>query len=355
MKKLVLMVTSLFMAFATTACSAGDSSTGTESASEEAATSSYRIAMVSDTVGTDQFIVQAKEELEALAQEYGFECTNVECTDTAAWEEKSRQLCDSGYDLIVGVGWTAASPLASLADEYPSTDFAVIDTIADNDRIMSINFNTVDGSYVMGALVATAFPEETLFGYIGNYEQQSNFEYQYGFRMGVLSVNPDAEFLVNYANTYSDTSAVYNLAVQQAAAGCTFIMGSVANSANAGLYQYALEVAENGGSPIYTSGLSVDQTTEENPYIITGLTKNTGVAMKTIVDDFMEDGEVTGGATTLGVTEDAFCVVGVNMDANYRNTDIITDEVLEAGKKAAQDIADGTVELTVPNMEDFEQ
>ncbi|MBR0385980.1 MAG: BMP family ABC transporter substrate-binding protein [Erysipelotrichaceae bacterium] len=307
-----------------------------------------KIAMVSDTVGTDQFILQAKNQLEAMAAEYGFTATIIECANTDDWAQKSRNACEQGYNLVVGVGWTGAQPLSELADEFPDVEFGIIDTIASNERIMSINFNTTDGCYVLGVMAATAFPEDTKFGYIGNFQQQSNFEYKYGFMEGVKSVKPDAVFVTAYADTYGDTSAVYNKAVEVTAAlgdEGHFIMGSVANAANAGIYQYALERAAEGKSLIYTSGLSVDSTTSENPYIIGGLTKNTAIPMKTIVEDFLEDGKVTGGKTTLGVVEDAFCVVGVNFDANYRNTEIITDEVLAAGKQAAEDLRSGKVVL----------
>lgn len=317
-----------------------------------------KIAMVSDTVGTDQFILQAKNQLEAMAKQYGFTATVIECANTDDWEQKSRNACEQGYNLLVGVGWTGAAALSTLADEFPDVEFGIIDTVAANDRIMSINFNTTDGCYVLGAMVATAFPNDTKFGYIGNFQQQSNFEYKYGFMEGVKSVNPSATFVSAYADTYSDTSATYNKAVEVAAAlgeEGHFIMGSVANSANAGIYQYALDRAAEGKAPIYTSGLSVDQTTSDNPYIIGGLTKNTAIPMKTIVDDFLEDGKVTGGKTTLGVVEDAFCVVGVNFDANYRNTEVITDDVIAAGKKASDDLKSGAVTLPYVMEDDYKE
>ncbi len=319
--------------------------------------SDLKVAMVSSTVGTDEFILQAYRQVESMAEEYGFTFTSIECATTDDWEQKSRNACENGYNLIVGVGWNAGSPFAALAEEYQDVAFGVIDTAVDSDKVMSIKFNTTDGAYVMGVMVATAFPNDKKFGYVGNFQNQSNFEYKYGFMEGVKSVIPDATFPTIYTDSYSDTSAAYNKAVEIAAQlgdEGHFIMGSVANSANAGIYSYCLERANQGLSPIYTSGLSVDQTTEENPYIVTGLTKNTALAMQKIVEDFLEDGKVTGGTITLGVTDDAFCVVGVNFDANYRNTDIITDEVINAGKQAAQDLKDGKVTLPYVMEDDYQ-
>lgn len=354
MKKIIQLALCLLMVFSIAACS--NKSEG-EQGGKENPYADLKIAMVSDTVGTDQFILQAKNKLEEMAKEYGFTATIIECANTDDWEQKSRNACEQGYNLLVAVGWTGAQAMSTLANEFPDIQFGIIDTIAENDRVMSINFNTTDGCYVMGVMVATAFKNDKKFGYIGNFQQQSNFEYKYGFMEGVKSVIPDAQFVSAYADTYGDTSATYNKAVEVAAAlgdEGHFIMGSVANSANAGIYTYALERAA-AGNPIYTSGLSVDQTTADNPYIITGLTKNTAIPMETIVKDFLEDGKVTGGKTTLGVIENAFCVVGVTFDANYRNTDIITDEAIAAGKQAAADLASGKIVLPYVMEADYKE
>ena len=128
-------------------------------------------------------------------------------------------------------------------------------------------------------------------------------------------------------------------------------MGSVANSANQGIYTAALELAQKG-TPIYTSGLSVDQTTADNPYIIGGLTKNTGVCTTAIIEEFLA-GNFTGGSEILGFADNAFCVVGVSFDANYRNEEIVTDAVLEAGQKAGEALRNGTIKLEVPLEADY--
>lgn len=248
---------------------------------------------------------------------------------------------------MIGIGWKAAGVFEELVGEFPDTKFAVIDTVSANEEIKSVSFDTADGAYIMGVLVGNAFIDETTFGYIGNYQNQANYEYRYGYEQGLLSVIPDATVIANYADTYSDTSSVYSLAKQQAAAGATFIMGSVSSSANEGLYQAALDLAEEG-KPIYTSGLSVDQTRSDNPYIVAGLTKDTGTAIKDILDEYLA-GEFQGGSQILGFVDDAFCVVHINTgDVNYVNEDIITADVLAAAEAIADEMRAGNIVLEVP-------
>lgn len=347
MKKIVtsllLVMTTLLFAGCSSSSDKGQS--GNESANGDY--SKLKIALISDTIGTEQFILQAYNSLKDAADKYGFNWTSIECTDTAAWEENTRAASNEGYDLIIGVGWQAADPFSEAADEFPNTKYAVIDTVASNEKVASFGFDEAQGAYVEGVMIGTAFPNESLYGYIASFQNQATYKYRYGFSEGVKSVKPDAKFMYNYTNSYNDTNLGYEYALQQKAAGANFIFGGVSASANSGIYQAALELAKKG-TPIYTTGLSIDQTTEENPYIIGGLLKNTGAVVNNIIDKFLA-GELEGGSQVLGLKEGAFGVVGVTTEnMNYRNTEIITDEVIEAGKKAVDKIISGELVIEVP-------
>lgn len=351
MKRILALVTAAFVACSMVACggdAGGSDNTSTSTGDSTTTSTSYKIALVTDTLGSEEFLLQAYNKFIELSDNgNAYTATSVECADDSAWAEKSRSAAVQGYDLIIGVGWKSAGVFEELVGEFPDTKFAVIDTVSANESIKSIAYDTAHGAYILGVMVGHAFPEESVFGYIGNFQNQSNFEYRYGYIEGLKSVIPDAEIIVNFADTFSDTTPVYSLAKQQAAAGATFIMGSVASSANEGLYQAALDLAADG-SNIYTSGLSVDQTRDSNPYIIGGLTKNTGTAAAEIINEFLA-GNFTGGPQIVGFKDDAFCVVHINTgDVNYVNSDIITAEVLEAVNAVAEDIKSGNLVLDVP-------
>lgn len=345
MRKITISLVLLMSAFVLAGCGSSNKAEGNNSSNGDY--SKLRVALISDTIGTEQFILQAYNAVKDAADKYGFEWTSIECTDTAAWEENTRAASNEGYDLIIGIGWQAADPFSEAADEFENTKYAVIDTTASNDKVTSIGFKEAEGSYVLGAMIAKAFPNESLYGYVSSFQTQATYKYRYGFEEGVKSLNPNAKFMYNFTNSYSDTSLAYEYAVQQKAAGANFIFGGVSASGNSGIYQAALEL-EKKGTPIYTTGLSIDQTTEDNKYIIGGLIKDTAVCVNTIIDEFL-NGELQGGAQLLGIKEGAFGVVGITTETmNYRNTEILTDEVIEAGKAAAEDIKSGKVVIEVP-------
>lgn len=351
MKKFMKKVAfGLLFVMSTLALAGCSNSKGNDSADKGESTGDYsklRVALISDTIGTEQFILQAYNAVKDAADEYGFKWTSIECTDTAAWEENTRAASNEGYDLIIGIGWQAADPFSEAADAFPETKYAVIDTTASNDKVTSIGFNEAEGCYVLGAMIGTAFPNEKVYGHISSFQSQATYKYRYGFEEGVKSVNPDAKFMYNFTNSYNDTNLAYEYALQQKAAGANFIFGGVNASSNNGIYQAALEL-EKKGTPIYTSGLSIDQTTPENKNIVGGVLKNTAACVNTILDEFLA-GELKGGAQILGLKEGAFGVVGITTETmNFRNEEIITDEVMAAGKAAADKIIAGEIVIEVP-------
>ena len=99
------IITSLLLIM-TTLLFAGCSNSGNkESAGSKGDNGDYsnlNIALISDTIGTEKFILQAYEALEEASKTYGFKMTSIECTDTAAWEENTLAASNEGYDLIIG-------------------------------------------------------------------------------------------------------------------------------------------------------------------------------------------------------------------------------------------------------------
>lgn len=337
------MLTMALTVGALTGCGGGKD--GNDSA--DAGEGSFKMAMVSSELGTEEFNLRAYEAMEEASEKYGFDCIVIECTDTTAWEENIMAVSQEGYDLVVGVGWNSSEPIAKAADQFPEVTYAVIDTVCENDKVTSITFREEEGAYVEGVMLAAAFPEDPVYGYVCSYQTQATYKYRYGYEQGIKSVNPDAKMIYNYVNSYNDTSMVYEYAMQQQAAGCNVVIGGISSAANNGIYQACLDLAEKG-TPIYTTGLSVDQTTEDNPYILGGLLKNTGVCMTSIIENYIE-GTLEPGEQAGGLKEGMFGVVFATTDGgNYRNEEIFTDEVIQAGKDAADKIISGEITITVP-------
>ena len=202
-----------------------------------------KVAVICDPVGTNMFLTQAVDMAKDLQETYGYTLSLMECSDTDEWQSNYRAAVAEGYDLIIGVGWQSGELANEMATEYPDASaYAVIDTDAGNENVMSISYNEEQAAYLMGVMAGLAFPESELYGYIGCFEGGGSFKYRWGFCEGVRSVNPDAQFIFNYTNSYTDTALPYEYAKQQAAAGATYIFGGAA-AGNEGIFQAALELA----------------------------------------------------------------------------------------------------------------
>lgn len=308
------------------------------------------IAVICDTVGTNLFLTQVVDKVEELQAQYGYEYSVMECADVDEWKTNYAAATHEGYDLIVGVGWQAAEFAAeNAAAEGPK--FAVIDTDAGSDYVASFSYNEEQAAFVMGLMAGKAFPEEELYGYIGCFEGPGSWKYRWGFMEGVKVSNPDAKFTFNWTNSYSDPTNAHEFAIQQQAMGATYIFGGAA-ACNNGIFQAALELAEEG-KYIYSIGQDADETREDNPYILSSQLKNTGVTFGIIVDKFY-NGTLEGGLTELKLSDDAIGGTWITSDGAYRNTDILTDEVVDFCKSYVQDIIDGTVVLELPAEETYE-
>lgn len=305
-----------------------------------------KIAIVCDTVGTNLFLTQVVDKAEELQATYGYELSVMECSDTDEWQTNYRAAVAEGYDLIIGVGWQAAEYANELATEYPdAAKYAVIDTDAGSDNVMSMSYNEQEAAYLMGVMAGYAFPDEEVYGYIGCFDGTGSFKYRWGFAEGVKSVNPDAKFVFNFTNSYSDTSIAYEYAKQQQAAGCTYIFGGAA-AANEGIFQAALELAE-AGTPIYSIAQDADATTPDNPYIISAQLKNTGVTCGVIIDAFYSD-TMTMGLTVQAMKDGAIGATHITNEGNYLNSEILTDEVIASCQAVVDKIVSGELVLELP-------
>ena len=310
-----------------------------------------KVAVICDPVGTNMFLTQAVDMAKELQETYGYTLSLMECSDTDEWQSNYRAAVAEGYDLIIGVGWQSGELANEMATEYPDAcSYAVIDTDAGNENVMSISYNEEQAAYLMGVMAGLAFPEEELYGYVGCFDGAGSFKYRWGFAEGVKSVNPDAKFIFNFTNSYSDTSIAYEYAKQQAAAGATYIFGGAA-AGNEGIFQAALELAE-AGTPIYSIAQDADATTPDNPYIISAQLKNTGVSMQQVIDAYFNDAWITGSVVS-NLVDGGIGATHVTNDGIYLNADILTEDVIAGCKAVVDQIVSGELVLEMPSIDDY--
>ncbi|QVK20715.1 BMP family ABC transporter substrate-binding protein [Mycoplasmatota bacterium] len=339
MKKILSIVSLMILALTLVACG---------NTSED---SVKRIAFITDPVGTNPFLTQATEKLEEIYKtgKYPMEYSIMESQDSGAWKDNVRAAVEEGYDLIIGIGWQSDDPMSQIAAQYPDkSQYVCIDVVCQNENIKSYTFKAEEGAFLIGAMAALVSdklgaPDGPLGGVHVN-PGQGSFPWRYGYMEGARTINPNLtmdDFIFNFTKSYTDAALAKELALSQYAQGAKFINAASA-VADFGTFEAALEKG------FYTSGQDADRTSPDNPYILSTQVKYTGVVTEMIVDEFFETG-IKPEAVELGIAEGVIGAIYVTDDGtNPRNTDILTDEIVDALRELADKIKNGEITVKTP-------
>ncbi|GLY13068.1 BMP family ABC transporter substrate-binding protein [Kineosporia sp. NBRC 101677] len=198
--------------FALAACGDSDSDTDTDAGGGGGATSDVKVGLAYDVGGRgDQsFNDSAATGLDKAKDEFGVEVKELEATNgetDAAREERLRLLADGGFNPVIGVGFAYATSMAKVAEEFPDTQFAIIDdeTLKDVPNVTSLVFAEEQGSYLVGAIAAEASKKGNV-GFVGGVNTPLLQKFEAGFKQGAAAVNKDIEVQVKYLSQPPDFS-----------------------------------------------------------------------------------------------------------------------------------------------------
>ena len=147
----------------------------------------------------------AKQAADALGVELKEVTAKLDDTDDDR-AERLRLLASAGYDAIIGVGFTYAGPMQTVAAEFPNTRFAIVDdATVSAPNVVDILFAEHEGSFLVGA-AAGLKTTTTKVGFIGAVQIPLIQKFEAGFTAGVRYVNPTAVVEVTYLSQPPDYS-----------------------------------------------------------------------------------------------------------------------------------------------------
>jgi len=121
-------------------------------------------------------------------------------------------------------------------------------------------------------------------------------KFEYGFKAGVKSVNPDAEVIVNYADSFEDSAKGKEIALVQHQAGADVIFHA-AGGVGAGL----IEAAKEEG--FWAIGVDQDQSHLAPEAVLCSMLKRVDVGVYTVAQSVI-DGTFAGGTTVFDAAND---------------------------------------------------
>jgi len=322
-----------------------------------AAEAPLKVGMVFDIggKGDKSFNDSAYRGIEWAAAEFGIEHIELEPGADADREVNLRNLAMMGYDFIIGVGFLFTDAIATVADEFPDTKFAVVDGfVFDKPNVVSLRFKENDGSFLVGMIAGLKTKEDgkDAVGFVGGMAIELIKKFEAGYIAGVHYVYPECKIFSAYAGdtpiAFADPVKGKELALSQYDNGA-WVIFHASGLTGAGVYEAAKERKR------YVIGVDSNQNymgyieaTGEN-FGLTSMLKQVDVSVYLAIKSVVE-GTFKGGAEEFGLDRRIKIgdkvYYGVYYALDEYNEKLITPKILVRIEEAKAKIIKG--EIVVP-------
>lgn len=304
------------------------------------AESDFSVALITSEggLGDRSFNDSGNAGLKKAEEEFGISTRVVEPADVSEGETYLRQLADAGMDLVITMDLGHKDALETVAPDYPDTQFAIVNTIAEGDNISSIMFKEHEAAFLAGVLAAYMTEdadfeqanEDAVVSFIGGIDSPGINIFLTGFEAGIHHVNANIEVISGYSNAFDDPAAGKELALSQISNGSDIIF-QAAGATGEGVFE-AIE-QEN----IFAIGVDSDQDGIVPGNILTSVMKRVDNSLFQLIEHALDTGEYDA-VYELGLAED-----GVQLSPMEHTSDIIKPEYLEAVEEAKEQIINGDI------------
>jgi basic membrane protein A len=289
--------------------------------------------------GDQSFNDSAYKGMEKAIDEVGATCTEAKAApkenDTIR-AERLRTLAEGGFNPIVAIGFIYSPAAATVAAEYPDTNFAVIDGYSSTipktplKNLSDLVFAEEQGSYLVGVAAALKSKAKHV-GFVGGTHGDLIKKFEAGYTAGVKSVDPSIKINVQYLTEDPDDGQAgfenpdggKNAATAMYEDGADIVYHAAGKS---GLGVF--DAVETAGEGKWAIGVDSDQylTVDEaqKPHILTSMLKR----IDTAVFDYVKanaDEDVTPGFKAYDLKIDG---VGYSKSGGF--VDDVSDKIDEA-------------------------
>ena len=210
-----------------------------------------------------------------------------------------------GYNLTIGVGFTEADAIDTVATNFPNSKFAIVDVDQTQEKhkpanLLGLLFKEQETGYLVGYLAGLEEkrrPGKDVIGSVGGQKQPPVDRFIAGYQAGAKAADPGITTLNAYSEDFSDQAKCKQIALNQIEQGAGVVF-QVAGGCGLG----ALDAAKEKG--VWGIGVDADQSFL-GPYILTSAVKRVDTAVldaiKLVVDGKFKGGNVVFGLKDKGV------------------------------------------------------
>ena len=269
---------------------------------------------------------------ERWRQESGRAFLEFEIANETQREQAQRRMAERGANPIVGVGFSQRSSIDKVSQQFPNTNFVIIDSVVNRPNVESIVFKEHEGSFLVGVMAAMASKTGKV-GFVGGMDIPLIRRFQCGFEQGAKFQNPQAEVSANMTGTtpaaWNDPTRGGELAKAQFARGVDVVFAA-AGGTGVGVYQAA---KDNGRLAI---GVDSNQNHLHPGTMLTSMVKRVDQA---VYNSFKKASP--GTTTVLGLKEG-----GVDVALDEHNARLVTPAMKARIDSVRADIISGKIKVT---------
>jgi basic membrane protein A len=273
---------------------------------------------------------------EAWKAETGGNYLDLELQNDAQREQALRRFASQGANPIVMAGFSWGTALATVAAEFPDTNFVVIDAVVEQPNVQSIIFDEHTGSFLVGAIAALKSETGTV-GFVGGMDVPIIHKFYCGYAQGAKAVNPDVKLIENYTGTtpaaWNDPVTAGELTKAQFDAGADVVFAAAGGS-GLGVLQAAADAGK------LAIGVDSNQNYLHPGSVLTSMLKRVDVAVTNAFKEAGDDATFKPGITILGLAEN-----GVGYSLDEHNAALITDDIKSKVDELSAQIQSGAIEV----------
>jgi basic membrane protein A and related proteins len=289
----------------------GGSSSSTSNTNTEAGKSGAgkKIGLVTDIGGLNDrgFNHLSYVGLLRAQHDFGVDVKVFQAKSTQDYVPNLSTFARQGYDLTIGVGFTEATAIDTVATNFPNSKFAIVDVDQTTEphkpkNLLGLLFKEQETGYLVGYLAGLQEkrrPGPDVIGSVGGQKQPPVDRFIAGYQAGAKAADPGIKTLNGYSQDFSDQAKCKQIALNQIEAGAGVIF-QVAGGCGLG----ALDAAKE--KHVWGIGVDADQSFL-GPHILTSAVKRVDTAVYDAVKEVV-DGNFKGGNVVFGLKDNGVAI-----------------------------------------------
>jgi basic membrane protein A len=217
-----------------------------------------------------------------------------------------------GYDLTIGVGFTEAQAIDTVATEFPKSHFAIVDVDQTTEphkppNLLGLLFREQEVGYLAGYLAGLEEKRQRgpdVVGSVGGQKQPPVDRFIAGYQAGARAADPGVKTLNGYSQDFVKQDLCKTIALNQIGEGAGVVF-QVAGGCGLGVIRAA---AEKG---VWAIGVDADQAYIDPTHVLTSATKHVDVAVYKAIESVVH-GKFKGGNVVYGLKDNGVGLGKIN-------------------------------------------